>query len=306
MGRVLAAALVTLIALLFLAVALPDSSLARWLVDVVRGGERKQITSSEANSPADLPDRLVLRAAIGAMISPQRTIQEYEQLYRFVARKLHMSPEIVQRRRYAEVNLLLESGEVDFAWACTGAVGELQSRGVAEALVTPVVGGTTRYRAYLIARKDSGIASLEQLRGRRFAFTDPLSLTGRAVVVRRLSEMGETPESYFSRTFFTFAHDNSVRAVQRSLADGATVDSHVFDLLAERYPEEVSEVHVIWQSDSFPNPPIVVSTKRSRRSVDRLRDAFLSLHEDAEGRAILERVGIERFVLADPAEYSQR
>jgi len=306
MRRVLAGTIVAAIALLFLAVAIPDSSVARWLVDLVSSGEGVLVHASEHPVQVVPNERAVLRGAIGAMISPRRTVNEYDPLYRLVARKLAMTPEIVQRRRYAEVNALLERGEVDFAWVCTGPVADLESRGIAEPLVVPVVGGTTRYRAYLIVRSESGITGIEQLRGRRFAFTDPLSLTGRAVVIDRLRGLGESPESFFSEVFFTYAHDNSVRAVQRGLADGATVDSLVFDLLAKRYPDEVSNLRVIWKSEWFPIPPIVVSRRGSPELASRLRDAFTSLHQDAEGRAILDAVGIERFVAAEPGAYSSR
>lgn len=304
MRRAVAVVTVAAIALLFLAVAIPDSPPARWLVKLVSGGSGLAVQGSGDRVSGAPAVSATLRGGIGAMISPQRTISEYDHLFRLVAKKLSMPPEIVQRRKYIEVNELLERGEIDFAWVCTGAVADLESRGVAVPLVAPVVAGTTKYRAYLIVKADSGISGFDGLRGRRFAFTDPLSLTGREVAIEQLRAFGETPESFFSESFFTYAHDNSVHAVQRGLADGATVDSLVFDLLAKNYPDEVSNVRVVWRSQWFPIPPIVVSRRDSPELTARLRDAFLSLHEDAEGRAVLDAVGIERFVLAEPGAYS--
>lgn len=293
-------------AMLFVAAAIPNSGLSRRLVNLVSRGNLVEVGSSGATGDTSLATGPLLRGGIGAMISPQRTISEYDHLYRVVARKLAMTPDIVQRRRYAEVNELLERGEIDFAWVCTGAVADLTSRNIAVPLVAPVVAGGTNYRAYLIVRTEDGVRSLEELRGRRFAFTDPLSLTGRAVVIEQLHGKGETPESFFSESFFTFAHDNSIRAVQRGLADGATVDSLVFDLLAKNYPEEVKGVSVVWRSEWFPIPPIMVSRRESEDTIRRLRDAFTTLHEDAEGRAILDAVGIDRFVAVGPDAYLDR
>ncbi|MBI2213081.1 MAG: PhnD/SsuA/transferrin family substrate-binding protein [Acidobacteria bacterium] len=306
MRRALAVVIVAAIALLFLVVAIPDSTPALWLAKFVSGGRGIALHETATTAAAVPSGGTTLRGGIGAMISPQRTISEYDHLFRLVAKKLEMPPEIVQRRKYAEVNELLERGELDFAWVCTGAVDELEARGVAVPLVAPVVGGTTQYRAYLIVRADSGISGFAELRGRRFAFTDPLSLTGRNVAIEQLRTLGETPDSYFSESFFTYAHDNSVRAVQRGLADGATVDSLVFDLLAKQYPDEVSRVRVVWKSQWFPIPPIVVSRRESPELVARLRDAFTSLHDDPEGRAILDAVGIERFVPVEPGAYAAR
>lgn len=295
-----------MVALLFLAVAVPPSSVARWLVDILSGGWGAAGRRTQSEVPASSTAGAPLRGAIAAMISPKRTVEEYDHLYRLVAERLNRRVEIVQRKRYGEVNELLEHGEVDFAWVCTGVVADLLSRGVADPLVAPVVGGRSRYRAYLVVRSDSGITKLDQLRGRSFAFTDPLSLTGRAVVIDSLRALGETPVSFFSGVFFTHAHDNSIRAVQRGLADGATVDSLVFDLLVSRYPDEVRNVRVIWESELFPIPPIVVSREQSPKLRVKLRETLLSLHEGAEGRAILDRIGVERFVVAQPADYGPR
>lgn len=293
-------------ALLFLAVAIPESGVSRWLVNRISGGSEIAVNVLPSSKEAGKTDTGTLRGGIGAMISPQRTMDEYEHLYRLVARKLSMAPGIVQRRRYAEVNGLLERGELDFAWVCTGAVADLEKRGVAIPLVAPVVEGATSYRAYLIVRSDSHFTSLADLRGHRFAFTDPLSLTGRGVVIDQLKSIGQTPETYFRETFFTYAHDNSVSAVQRRLADGAMVDSLVYELLAKRYPDEVQGLRVIWRSEWLPIPPIVVSSRATRDTVSRLRDTFTTLHEDPEGRAILAAVGIERFVAIDSKEYASR
>lgn len=306
MRRALVVSVAGATALLFLAVAIPRTGVSRRLVNLVSRGQELRVIDLPKNAEARRAERVTLRGGIGAMISPQRTIDEYEHLYRLVARKLAMTPGIVQRRQYAEVNALLESGEIDFAWVCTGAVADLEARGVAVPLVAPVVAGAPRYRAYLVVRSDSGFSSFADLRGHRFAFTDPLSLTGRAVVIDQLRSMGETPETYFRESFFTYAHDNSVRAVKRGLADGATVDSLVYDLLAKRYPDEVNDLRVVWQSEWFPIPPIVVSTRQPEKTVKRLRETFTTLHEDPEGREILAAVGIERFVPVDSAVYAAR
>ncbi|MFN2238918.1 MAG: PhnD/SsuA/transferrin family substrate-binding protein [Thermoanaerobaculia bacterium] len=293
-------------ALLFLAVAIPASGVSRWLVDHISRSQQIRSMDPSRQAEASRAQRGTLRGGIGAMISPQRTVMEYEDLYRLVARKLAMTPEIVQRRQYAEMNELLERGKVDFAWVCTGAVADLETRGLAIPLVAPVVSGAPRYRAYLIVRSDGRFSSLEDLRGHRFALTDPLSLTGRAVVVDQLRSIGETPDTYFRESFFTYAHDNSVRAVKRGLADGAMVDSLVYDLLAKRYPDEVKDLRIVWESEWFPTPPIMVSRREPEKMVRDLREAFTTLHEDPEGRAILAAIGIDRFVPIDSSSYVGR
>lgn len=306
MSRALILRVVGATALLFLVVAIPRSGVSWWRTHVVSGDPALMESATPRQQAVRAPRRTALRGGIGAMISPERTLSEYEHLYRLVARKLPVTADIAQRRRYAEVNALLERGEIDFAWVCTGAAADLTARRVAFAVVAPVVAGAPRYRAYLIVRSNSGFTSFADLRGQRFAFTDPLSLTGRAVTIDHLRTIGETPETYFRDSFFTYAHDNSVRAVKRGLADAATVDSLVYDLLASRYPDEVKGLRIIWHSEWFPTPPIVVSSHEQEETVRRLRKAFTTLHEDPEGRAILAAIGIDRFAPIDARAYAAR
>ena len=90
-----------------------------------------------------------------------------------------------------------------------------------EALVVPEVNGIPLYYSYLIVRADAPFRSLADLRDRTFAFSDPLSNSGRLVPVYQLALMGETPESFFGRYIFTYAHDNSIKAVAENLVDAA-------------------------------------------------------------------------------------
>jgi phosphonate transport system substrate-binding protein len=105
-------------------------------------------------------------------------------------------------------------------------------------LAAPQVGGETVYYSYIIVPADSDIQSFADFRGRSFAFTDPLSKTGKLSTVHLLWQQDETPESYFAETFYTFSHDNSIRAVADGLVDGAAVDSLVYDYLIS-YPGNV-------------------------------------------------------------------
>jgi len=245
----------------------------------------------------------VLRAAVGAMISPKRTYLQYRRLYNLLAERTGRRLRFVQRETYAEVNDLLADGKVDLAWVCTGALDDLRRRNGASLLAAPVVGGKSEYRAYIIAQSPGPVHRLEDLRGRRFAFTDPLSLTGRRVVVDWLAARGETIAGFFGEVFYTHAHDNSIRAVRRRLADAATVDSLVYDGLRRLNPDQVVGTTVIWESQWFPIPPIVVSTRADPALRDRLGTILWALGDDPEARPLLRSIGIERFVKPNRSLY---
>ncbi|NOZ95308.1 MAG: PhnD/SsuA/transferrin family substrate-binding protein [Acidobacteria bacterium] len=293
------------VALAFLLIAVPGSPVAALLARALTGSGRETVlTRSPGPAPQPRPDdRPELRAAVGAMISPRRTYLQYRRLFGLLAKRSGRRLRFVQRGTYAEVNDLLAGGKVDVAWVCTGALEDLRERNGASLLAVPVVGGKRSYRAYVIARSPGRIHSLDDLRGTRFAFTDPLSLTGRRVVVDWLASRGETVEGFFDDVFFTHAHDNSVRAVRRGLADAATVDSLVYDWLRRFDSEEVAGTSVIWVSPPLPIPPIVVSTRVDPALREQLAILLGALEADPQAQPLLRAIGVDRFVKPDPSLY---
>ncbi len=152
--------------------------------------------------------------------------------------------------------------------------------------------------------KDSAFRDLEDLRGKTFAFTDPDSNTGRLVPLYWLSLLGETPESFFGKTLYTYSHDNSILAVSRGLVDGAAVDSLIWEFYAERNPEFVAQTGSILKSEPFGIPPVVASSHLDRQTRERIRNILLSMHENPEGKRILSELAIDRFLPSDDAWYA--
>ncbi len=63
--------------------------------------------------------------------------------------------------------------------------------------MAPQAYGALVYYSYILVAKGSRFSSFEELRGKRFAFTDPLSNTGKLVPTYMLAKMNETPEKFF-------------------------------------------------------------------------------------------------------------
>ena len=224
-------------------------------------------------------------------------------MLQYLGRKLGMPVEVVQRSGYSECIALIENREIDAAFVCSGPYVDARERFGAEALVVPQVSGQGTYCAYVIARKGGSIRSFADLRGKVFAFTDPLSTTGKLYPSHLLSKLGLTAEAYFSKTIFTWGHDNSVEAVAHGLADGAAVSSLVWDGLARSGASAASQTMVIERSLPFGMPPVVVHPRLDPELKKRLRDVFLNMHRDPEGKALLSQAGIERFTEAKDSAY---
>ncbi len=238
----------------------------------------------------------VLRVAVAAMISPKETFIYYRELLDYIGRHSGHRVQLIQRKTYDDVNTLFPKGEIDLAFICTGPYAASRDKFGFEALATPQVRGQPFYQSYLIVPKDSPFQTLEDLRGRVFAFTDPDSNTGAMVPRFWLAEAGETPESFFSKTIFTYSHDNSILAVAKGLVDAAAVDGHQWEYFERLRPADTSRTRVIRKSQPFGSPPLVASGRLRNDVRSEIQQLMLAMHTDPEGKRILENLLIDRFL----------
>lgn len=245
-----------------------------------------------------------LRVAIASILSPGRTLDGYHDLLSYMGRGLNRSVRLYQRSTYAEVNDLLKSREIDLAFVCAGALLEGEHEFGMQTLVVPQVRGATHYYSYLVVNRRSRAERLEDLRGKSFAFSDPLSNSGRLVPVYQLRLRRETPERFFGRTVFTYSHDNSILAVADGLVDGAAVDSLVYDYLLARNPEAVAQTRVVERWGPYGIPPVAIHPDLDPGLRQGLEAFLLSMHLDPDGRRILDRLLVDRFVRAPPGLFA--
>jgi phosphonate transport system substrate-binding protein len=244
----------------------------------------------------------ILRVAIAAVISPKESFVYYRELFDFMSDRLNMKIEFKQRMTYEDVNNLLDMNLVDIAFICTGAY--IDGSDGFDLLVTPVTNNKPYYHAYVIANENSGIRTFEDIRNHSFAFTDPLSFTGKTYAIKRVRDHGSEPDAFFSSLIYTMSHDVSIQMVSRNLVDAASVNGLIFDYLSINQPDMLMNINIIEKSEVFGMPPIVSSLLLPLETRDRLRELFTHMHEDATGRAILGKLQIERFIIADDTLYS--
>lgn len=240
-------------------------------------------------------DRPVLRVAVAAMISPKETTIYYQELIEYLASKIEHDAELTQRKTYGEVNELLAKRQIDLAFICTGPFATGADRYGIEAIATPIVRGQPFYHSYLIVNKDSDLQSLADLEGKDFAFTDPESNTGALVPRYWLRQLGATPETFFRSFTYTYSHDNAIMAVAKNLVDGAAVDGHMWEYYQRRNPFYSSKTRVIKKSEPFGSPPLVVSKALDPKMKVALKKMILSMHEDPQGKRILDELMIDYF-----------
>lgn len=250
------------------------------------------------------PAEQALRFSVAAIQSPEGTYGTYSRLLNVLADELGVGITLAQRRSYRETNDMLISGRIDVAFVCTGGYFDLVKRGAqVDVLAVPVMRGLTTYQSLIIVPAQSRALRLEDLPGKRFAFTDDLSLTGYIFPTYAVRRSGADPLRFFASAYFTHGHDRSVEAVARGLVDGAAVDSNIYEDLLAADPSLANKVRVVMRSEPFGIPPIIAPETLDATTRDRIRRSLLSLHERPVAAALMKELGIERFVVPPPGTY---
>ncbi len=244
-----------------------------------------------------------LRIGLTAVIV-EDFLQLNRHLLQYVGEKIGMPVELVLRKSYQEMNDMLEKGEVDAAFVCSVPYILGRDKFGLELLVVPQINGEPLYYSYVVVPKDSEAKRFEDLRGKIYAFSDPLSNSGKLVPTYFLAKMGETPETFFKGYIYTQSHYNSIEAVAVGFVDGASVDSYVWDLADSTDPKFTKKTKIIEKFIPFPFTPFVIRKEIDPVLKERIMGAFLNMHSDAKGKEILNKLRIDKFVKVPDSFYN--
>lgn len=265
---------------------------------IIRLDKLEQLPQRKTASRED-----IIPVAVAAILSPTGNIESYSPLLRYMENTLGKQVVLVQRKTYGEINELLSQGSVDLAFICTGAYIEGLKDDIMSILVVPRINGKLTYRSFIIVQRSAEVNKFEDLRGKVFAFTDPMSNTGYFSPLSLLGTIDETPSSFFSRVIFTYSHDRSIQAVAEGMADGASVDNLVLEHARARNSGLDDKVRVIWESEEFGIPPVVVPRQLPSHRREILEKMFLDIHNHQTGREALRELGVDMFVKPDLSLY---
>ena len=244
-----------------------------------------------------------LRIAVGGMITPKEGFAYYRDFLDYISRQLGEPVQYVDAENYDAINNKLKRGEIDAAFVCSGPYVDGKKEFNLELLAAPRAYGGTVYYAYIIVPKKSTAQALDDLRGKKFAFTDPLSNTGRLVPEYMLQQKGARPEAFFGSVVYSGSHDKSISAVNQGLVDGASVDSLIWEYASRTRPEQTANTRIILKSAPYAIPPFVVRPGLDPGLKQRLMQVLLTAHTLPEGKVILEKMMIERFEAIDDGAY---
>lgn len=108
------------------------------------------------------------------------------------------------------------------------------------------------YHSIIISKKSSNLTSLESLKGKTWAFTDPNSTSGTLVPSVYLKKQGIDQQKYFSKVIYSGGHEASILSVKAGRLDAAATNDLDFQKgLGKGWKED--DFNVIWTSELITN-----------------------------------------------------
>jgi len=198
---------------------------------------------------------------------------------------------------YAAVIEAMGANNVDVGWLATFAYVLARDKFGAEAVLATVRQGSKTYTGEIVVHADSGINSLEQLRGKKFAFVDPSSASGylypNALLKQKLPDYGD---NFFGERIFAGGHDKVVIAVYNKQVDGgATFGDSVIGgpptdsrtRVQSTIPDVMEKVKVIAITDPIPNDTVSVRKGLAPDMITKLREGLLKVAQTDDGKKAL-------------------
>lgn len=167
----------------------------------------------------------------------------------------------------------LLGGTLDYAWLGASGYAKIyltDPEAVEVRLTKQNLDGSTGYYSIGVARADSGITSMEDAKGKVFAFADPNSTSGYLIPGAELRETYGPLEDYFSEVRMSGGHEQTLVGVQNgdfdagvSWADGQGnwedgFNAGAFRKAADSGLIDMNQLVEIWRSKLIPEGPMVV------------------------------------------------
>lgn len=240
----------------------------------------------------------------GTFLAPN-VMPVYRAVTDAVGRKLGITTELVVETSYE--NCRNDINDVCFVCSLPYVMFEREGIKPATPFAAPVLEGS-RYQGQpiyfsdVIVHRGSNLESFRDLRGRSWAFNEPLSHSGYGIIRYQLVGMGET-SGFFGEIIAAGYHETSIEMVRNGAVDASAIDSQVLEVAIRDDPDLAGSIRVIASFGPSTIQPIAISNRIEPELRRAIADVILALHDDPAARQALESGLVDRFVSVGPESY---
>lgn len=236
---------------------------------------------------------------------PERNIfdqyDRYLTLLEYITAKTGIGFEISVFTSYGDIISRFEKDNLDGAFfgSFTGVLAHERLDVVS--IARPVgLNGESTYHGHIFVRKDSGIKSVKDMKGKVMAFVSRANLCGHIFALAYFRENGIPDiDSFLKEYYFTGGHDAVVRDVFDKRADVGVVKKTVYDLLIESNPRMMSELVILAESSEFPKHGLFFKEDLDGDVKRRIKETLINMDKYPNGRKVLKEFGALKFIRAD-------
>lgn len=234
-----------------------------------------------------------------------KQVERYGPLAAYLSDKIGMNVQLKVLTRYGNIidNFVSEGLDGAFFGSFTYALAH--SKLGVEVLARPeYFDGTSTYHGLIFVRKDSDIRSAASMKGKRFAFVDKATTAGFLLPLAYFGKNGVRDyRKFLKETYFTGTHEDAIYEVLNRKADVGAAKNTVYYRLANSDPRILHELAVLARSPDVPENGLAMRSDLDQALKEKIEQALLSMHENPEGKRVLNQFGAKRFIETTDRDY---
>ncbi|KQO30478.1 putative selenate ABC transporter substrate-binding protein [Pseudomonas chengduensis] len=234
--------------------------------------------------------------------APTELLRKFKPLGAYLEQELGMKVEFVPVADYAAVVEALAADRIDMAWL--GGFTFVQAHLKTGNAVPLVQREQDAEFTSKFITSDPAVTSLQDLKGKTFAFGSVSSTSGSLMPRYFMRQDGIKPEDFFSRVAYSGAHDATAAWVQAGKADGGVLNASVWQKLVDAGKVDTDKVKVFATTPTYYDYNWTVRGNLDADLQAKIKSAFLALDPaKPEQKAILDLQAASRFIETKPENY---
>jgi phosphate/phosphite/phosphonate ABC transporter binding protein len=235
---------------------------------------------------------------VNPFTSPENIKNMYVPILNTVFESIGLTVRTMIVKDYDALSDGIKEGIIDAAWFSPFAYVTAHDKVGVNPIVTPIVKGKVSYNGYIVTRSDTGINSLADLKGCRFAYVDEASASGYLYARYSIKKEGLNPDHLFSESGFAGSHDGVIKAVISGEYDAGATYNEAMEI-AEKEGVGVSALKILSQTPDIPKDAIALSPRISKDLSDQIKAAFVAYKTPAAINS-----PVEGFIESDDLRYN--